>query len=129
MTFDTFDILRNGGFKNKAQLCIKIGENIKLAGFGAFNPLTGKLKSANGFFAGTLAAPACETYNSEDCEFGTTPAQVFAPCALTDPVNSEAAIVYGRWSMTYKADKVRQIEKDNSFRCLIPTGFDGNFLY
>ena len=129
VTFDTFDILRNGGFKNKAQLCIKIGENIKLAGFGAFNPLTGKLKSANGFFAGTLAAPACETYNSEDCEFGTTPAQVFAPCALTDPVNSEAAIVYGRWSMTYKADKVRQIEKDNSFRCLIPTGFDGNFLY
>ena len=122
VTFDTFDILRNGGFKNKAQLCIKIGENIKLAGFGAFNPLTGKLKSANGFFAGALVAPTCGKLG-EDCEWGTTPAQVFEPCALTEPVNSEAAIVYGRWTMTYKADKVRQIEKDNNFGCLYPTGW------
>ena len=124
VTFDVFDVLRNGGFKNKAQLCIKIGENVKLAGFGAFNPKTRKLKSANGFFAGVLAAPTCGKLD-ENCEWGTTAAQVFAPCALTDPVNSEAAIVYGRWSMTYKADKVRQIEEDNTFDCLRPTGFDG----
>lgn len=125
VTFDVFDVLRNGGFKNKAQLCIKIGENVKLAGFGAFNPKTQKLKSANGFFAGVLAAPTCETYDGETCEFGTKLAQVFAPCALTDPVPSEAAIVYGRWTMTYRADKVRQIEKDNNYDCLYPTGFDG----
>lgn len=124
VTFDVFDVLRNGGFKNKAQLCIKIGENIKLAGFGAFNPQTRKLKSANGFFAGTLAAPTCGKLG-EDCKWGTTPAQVFAPCALEEPIEdgATAAIVYGRWTMTYKADKVRQIEEDDNFNCLYPTGF------
>lgn len=124
VTFDVFDVLRNGGFKNKAQLCVKIGENIKLAGFGAFNPQTRKLKSANGFFAGTLAAPTCGKLG-EDCEWGTTPAKVFAPCALEEPIEdgATAAIVYGRWTMTYKADKVRQIEEDDNFNCLYPTGF------
>ncbi len=121
VTFDTLDILRNGGLKNKAQIAFKLGD-LQLAGFGVFNPVSKKLKSANGFFAGVLAAPTCGKLG-EDCEWGTTPAQVFEPCALTEPVNSEAAIVYGRWTMTYKADKVRQIEKDNNFGCLYPTGF------
>ncbi len=105
--FEVFDILRNGGLKNKAQIAFKLGD-VQLAGFGVYNPKTQKLKSANGFFAGKLDAPKCAgEWNKSSCDYGEgKTAQVFAPCALDTAEVAKAAIVYGRWSLTYRADKV-----------------------
>ena len=111
VTFEVFDILRNGGLKNKAQVGIKM-DDLYLAGFGAFNPESRKLKSANGFFAGTLATPKCGGIIA--CEYQETgTAQVFAPCKGEDADwEADAAakvIAYGRWSLTYRQDKVDAI--------------------
>ena len=123
VTFDTFDILRNGGLKNKAQIAFKLGD-VQLAGFGVYNPKTQKLKSANGFFAGTLAAPKCSTYDEKTCEYGSSPAKVFTLCALDgDAVEAAAAIAYGRWSMTYKADKVAAYSKNGDEGIFKPAAF------
>ena len=110
VSFEVFDVLRNGGLKNKAQIGIKM-DDLYLAGFGAFNPESRKLKSANGFFAGTLETPKCgDIIGCEYQETGT--AQVFAPCkGDVDWVSGDAAkvIAYGRWSLTYRQDKVDAI--------------------
>ena len=52
-----------------------------------------------------------------------TEALVFAPCALAEAEPASCAISFGRWSMNYRADKVRQVEKSGSWRCLYPTGW------
>ena len=124
VTFDTLDILRNGGLKNKAQIAFKLGD-LQLAGFGVFNPVSKKLKSANGFFAGTLDAPKCAgAYNEETCEYGeAVTAQVFAPCALDAAKDAEKAIAYGRWSLTYRQDKVDDYSKNGNIKVFQPTGF------
>jgi len=124
VTFDVYDILRNGGSKNKAQIAFKL-EGLQCAGFGTYNPNTQKLKSANGFFAGTLTAPLCGgAYDSKTCTYGNpTVARVFKPCALTEAVDATDAIAFGRWSFTYKADKVAQLEKDGDETIFQPTGF------
>ena len=124
--FEIFDVLRNGGAKDKAQIGIKIGD-IYCAGFGVFNPNTQRLKNASGFFAGTYAAPSCAgAWNAEDCEYGDdTVAQIFKPCELAEAVDCEAGIAYGRWALAWKHDKVAQIAKTGSYACLYPTGWDG----
>ena len=123
--FEVYDILRNGGALNKAQIGFKIGD-LYLAGFGAYNPDTLRLKSASGFFAGTMAAPECAgKYNEKTCEWGeATPAMVVKPCT-EEWVAAEKAIAYGRWSATYKADKVATIEATGKNDCLYPAAFEG----
>ena len=128
VTFDTvempvYEILRNGGAKNKAQIAITLGD-LRLVGFGEFNPKTGRLKSASGFFAGVMPGPACgESWNSAtgQCEEGAA-AMVFSPCGLSAG-ECEFGVAFGRWSLTWRQDKVGQIEKSGSLNCLYPTGF------
>ena len=117
------EVLRNGGAKNKMQILFNLkedgdtGDGLYLAGFGAFNPLTGNLKNANGFFAGTVAIKSCQTYG--DCGEVSDPVEplVWTPCASAvyakdaDPIASVGAIAYGRWNMAYKADKVALAQK------------------
>ena len=125
VTLPVYDILRNSGATDKAQILFKFGD-LNLAGFAAFNPKTQKIKSASGFFAGTLPAPKCAgAYNEKTCEWGeATTAKVLKPCHFDgNYVDAEAAIAFGRWSMTYKADKVATIEKTGSIDCLFPAAF------
>lgn len=110
VSFDFFEVLRNGGAQNKAQVLLKLDE-LTLAGFAAYNPVTGNIKSANGFFAGMLPAAKCVnvTITKEPCEDPvaneeTTDASVLEPCTLAAKV-SEGSIAFGRWNIAYKADK------------------------
>ena len=124
-TVELFEILRNGGAKNKAQILIKAGD-LNLAGFGVYNPKTQKLKSASGFFAGTIEAPVCAgAYDKSTCEWGeATPAQVYTLCNLEEAADASAAIAYGRWSLTYKADKVAALEAGAAAEAvLLPAGY------
>ena len=123
--FATFEILRNGGLKNKAQILITM-DGLNLAGFGVFNPKSKKLKSANGFFAGKLAAPVCSDCTEDtDCTITCqdTTARVFAPCELDTDVESAAAIAYGRWSLTYRQDKVDAYSKNGDISVFKPAKF------
>lgn len=120
-----YDVLRNGGAMDKAQLCIKLDELV-LAGFGSYKPSKNYLLSANGFFAGLLPAPQCNWKDAE-CEDQEAVANVFAPCGLEQ---GEAAngIAYGRWSLTYKAEhsaklKAAGLPEEGYPSCLLPTGF------
>ena len=122
VALDTFDILRNSGAKNKAQIAWKF-DDLNLAGFGVYNPNTQKLKSASGFFAGTLAAPECETYDGATCEYGSEIAKVFTLCDLATAKDAEKAIAFGRWSMTYKADKVAAYSKTGDTNVFKPAAF------
>ena len=124
--FDVFEVLRSSGAQNKAQVLITI-DGLNLAGFANFNPKTAKIKSASGFFAGKLTAPQCAgAYDSLTCEFGDpTTAKVFAPCELSTAIESTAAIAYGRWTLTYKADKVAILEKTGNVGCLVPAKYVG----
>ena len=110
--FDIFEILRNSGAQNKAQILLTL-DDLNLAGFGAFNPKTGNLKNASGFFAGKLPAAQCAGVpglcgepagEAED-------AYAFAPCALKEAVTSTGSIAFGRWNLAYKADKVALANK------------------
>ena len=116
------EVLRNGGAMNKVQILFTMTEDgatsgLNLAGFGAFNPVTGNIKNANGFFAGDVAIKSCQTIG--DCGEAGTPTLplVFAPCAsgaydrAANPINSTGAIAYGRWNLAYKADKVALAQK------------------
>ena len=119
---DTFDVLRNSGACDKAQILITMDE-LNLAGFGAFNPKTQKLKSASGFFAGSLTTPKCEKWDGTACDWVEgDEAQILKPCDLTLD-KAAKAIAFGRWSMTYKADKVATIEKTGSIDCLFPAAY------
>lgn len=111
VAFDLFEVLRNGGAQNKAQVVLKL-DDLTLAGFAAYNPVTGNIKSANGFFAGKLPAAKCVNVTitdvpCEDPEVETeeTNASVFAPCALATAIDSTASVAFGRWNIAYKADK------------------------
>ena len=120
---DLFEILRNSGLKNKAQIHLTAG-TINLAGFAVYNPETLKIKSASGFFAGKIdGAPQCGTYDAKTCEYGNVDSYVYAPCTL-EAAPATAAIAYGRWSLTYKADKVALLKKGaKPEEILVPTGF------
>ena len=125
VAFDVFDILRNSGAKNKAQIAFKLGD-IQLAGFGVFNPKTQKLKSASGFFAGTLPAPTCAgEYDKSTCEYGEgQTAQVYGVCDESDTAKeAESAIAFGRWNLAYKATKVAEYAKNGNEDVFKPTGF------
>ena len=107
VTFDLFEVLRNGGAQNKAQVLLKL-DDLVLAGFAAYNPVTGNIKSANGFFAGTLPAAKCVTITDVPCQDPTSEAKdayILKPCSLEADV-STASIAFGRWNIAYKADKV-----------------------
>lgn len=112
VAIDLFEVLRNGGAQNKAQILMKF-DDINLAGFAAFNPATGNIKSANGFFAGKLPAAQCQGVAGPCGEPAgeAEDALVFAPCALTDPIVSAGSIAFGRWNLAYKADKVALANK------------------
>ena len=122
LAIEIFDILRNSGAKNKAQILIKM-DDLYLAGFGVYKPAKQVLKSASGFFAGKVAAPVCTSYDSTTCEYGTTAAKVFTLCDLDTAVEAEAAIAYGRWTLTYKADKVAAYSKTGDTGVFYPAAF------
>lgn len=112
VAIDLFEVLRNGGAQNKAQMLMKF-DDINLAGFAAFNPATGNLKSANGFFAGKLPAAQCQG-SAGPCGEPAGEAEdalVFAPCMLADAITSAGSIAFGRWNLAYKADKVALANK------------------
>ena len=119
---DLFEILRNSGLKNKAQIHLT-ADGINLAGFAVYNPETLKIKSASGFFAGKIEAPKCGTYDKETCAYDKVDSFVYAPCTL-EAAEATAAVAYGRWSLTYKADKVALLKKGAlPEQVLIPAGF------
>ena len=123
--FEVFDILRNSGAKNKAQIAFKLGD-LSLAGFGVFNPSTQKLKSASGFFAGTLEAPVCAgAYDSSTCEYGEeTTAMVYGYCDDADTAKeAEKAIAFGRWNLAYKATKVAEYSASGDESVFKPAAF------
>jgi len=96
--------------------------DIEFAGQGTYNPKTGKLKSASGYYIGTEGTPML-TYQENPCSLPIeVPCCIYTPCSLETEV-VEKAVVYGRWSLTYKDDKVKQIEKTNSDECLKPAKF------
>ncbi len=123
-----YDVLRNSGAKDKAQILITLG-GLNLAGFGVYNPETKRLKRASGFFAGTMTTPTCSKY--EDCEWTEGDgAAVFNPCDLSTEgiAAAESVIGFGRWAMAWKQDKVEKILKlgyeDGTIPSyLLPTGF------
>ena len=120
-----YNVLRNGGAMDKVQMCIKL-DDLVLAGFGTYKPSKNFLLSANGFFAGTIAEPKC-AWQDKECEDQEEEAQIFAPCGL-EQGPAEAAIAYGRWSITYKAEHSAKLQKsgvpDEGYpSCLLPTGF------
>jgi len=125
---EVFDILRNGGDKKKAQVCFTLSQGdatLGCAGFGEMSYKTyagGLLKGASGFFAGTVEAPVCSSYDESTCEESTVKAKAFTPCKLeeTEPA---VAIAYGRWNLAWKQDKVEKVMKAGNFDCLYPTGF------
>lgn len=122
LKFDVFELLRNGGSKNKAQICFKIND-LTFAGFGTWDPVKNRLVAASGFFAGTLPPAVCVSKPTCSCESGEeTPAYVFNPCTHEE-VESSNSIAYGRWSLSYKADKVAIMNRTGSTDCLYPTGF------
>ena len=102
-----WEVLRNSGAKDKAQIFIKMApQDLNLAGFGVYNPKTARLKRANGFFAGILAPAECPTCDDP------IPAKVFDPCdPSADAKESEFAIAYGRWNMAWKHEKVAALIK------------------
>ena len=118
VAFDIFEILRNSGALNKAQILLKMGD-LNLAGFGAFNPKTGNLKNASGFFAGKLKPAQCAGVPGLCGEPAGEPedALVLAPCDLYDAkgdlngIESQGSIAFGRWNLAYKADKVALANK------------------
>lgn len=118
LTVDTFkwEVLRNSGAKDKAQIFIKlVDQDVNLAGFGAYNPKTMRLKRANGFFAGILAPAECPTCDDPIA------AKVFDPCnPSADAIESTFAIAYGRWNMAWKHEKVAALVKG-----AYTTGIDG----
>ena len=124
VAFPIFEILRNGGAQNKAQMLIKLGD-INLAGFGLYNPVTGRLKSANGFFAGALPTPKCTT--TVDCEESSVEAKVYELCTL-ESINATGAIAYGRWNMAWKQDKVNMAKQEgaNWNNIVLPAAYRGD---
>ena len=124
VAFEIFDILRNSGAKNKAQILITM-DDLNLAGFGVYKPAKQVLKSASGFFAGKIAAPVCAgAYNSSTCEYGEdTTAKVFTLCDLDNAKEAEYAIAYGRWTLTYKSDKVAAYSKTGDTSVFYPAAF------
>ena len=113
VAFEIFEILRNSGAQNKAQILLTM-DGLNLAGFGAFNPKTGNLKNASGFFAGKLGPAQCVSITNVPCADPTTEAEdalVFAPCALKEAITSSGSIAFGRWNLAYKADKVALANK------------------
>ena len=118
-SFDLFEVLRNSGAKNKVQVAWTLG-GLRLAGFGVYNPETQMLKTANGFFAGYLGPAVC----ADKCDKDKNKVSlVFDPCDMKTPRESERTIVFGRWSISYQSDKVRQIEKCGTWDCLYPSGW------
>lgn len=109
LSIDEFkwEVLRNSGAKDKAQIFIKMSpQDLNLAGFGVYNPKTMRLKRANGFFAGILAPAQCPTCDDP------LAALVFDPCdPSADAKESEFAIAYGRWNMAWKHEKVAALVK------------------
>ena len=119
LAFDTYEVLRNSGAKDKAQIAFKIGD-LQFAGFGVYNPETKRIKRANGFFAGTLDPAICV----DKCDkTNFQPAKVFEPCDMATPVDSVKAIAYGRWNLAYKHDKTDALRKGGNVQALFPAAY------
>ena len=119
-----YEILRNSGAQDKAYIGMKLtdegGKELYLAGFGKYVRAKGILKSSSGFFAGELTAPKCSI--TKECVETATPASAFAPCTLAKD-QPEAVIAFGRWSLTWKQDKVDTMKKTGNNDCLFPAYF------
>ena len=126
VAFPIFEILRNGGAQDKAQMLIKLGD-LNLAGFGVYNRVTGRLKSANGFFAGALPTPQCTT--TVDCVESGVNAKVYELCTLA-PIDATGAIAYGRWNMAWKQDKVdaAKAKGANWNNIVLPAAYRGDLI-
>ena len=119
LAFDVYEILRNSGAKDKAQIAFKIGD-LQFAGFGVYNPETKRIKRANGFFAGTLDPAICVD-KCDKTNFQS--AKVFDPCDLATAIDSTKAIAYGRWNLAYKADKTDALRKGGNVNALYPAAW------
>ena len=122
---DVYDILRNSGYKDKCQLGFKIGD-IYLGGIGSYNPVTKRLKRAYGYFAGTYGQPTCL---GSACDAEAVAAMVFKPCDIDNAAECEKAVVFGRWKMAWKGEKVAMLKKGVdplTPGCLVPMAFVPN---
>lgn len=117
--FEFSSLARIGAAKSeKAKTVEVIGtlEGLTLAGFGRYDMKNSRITSASGYFAGTLAAPECETctYDAtaceDDCE--SVGSVAFEICSDSE-VDSDGATVpaYGKWTIKYNKSVAKKLAK------------------
>lgn len=114
-TFTSLARIGSATFK-KATTVEVVGslDALTLAGFGKYDAKKNYLKSASGYFAGTLAIPKCEscTYNAQVCEdqCDTTDSSAFKICAEEDS-DVDAVPAYGKWTVKYNKSAAKKLAK------------------
>ena len=124
MTFSQLDLIgSNVGAKAKtAEVVAKI-DDLTLAGFGKYDTKKLELKSATGYFAGTVAAPVCSTctYNADDCTEACedTVSKAFAVCTL-EAAEADSTPAYGKWTMKYSKTAAKKLTKVYDESSIVP---------
>lgn len=96
---------------------------LTLAGFGKYDAKKNYLKSASGYFAGTLAVPACEdcTYNENKCEDDCEEVASSAFKICTEEASEvEAVPAYGKWTIKYNKSAVKKLTKNYVEGSIVP---------
>ena len=122
LTLGFINVLRRSGAKDKAEVCFTLGENVKLAGFGPVNSAS-FFKGANGFFAGSVAAPQCCACGAEGGDEECIPAQYFTLCDGEVAAENET-VAYGRWSLKYSTTKSVALASNFSVSALVPGNWE-----
>ncbi len=98
-------------------------DDLTLAGFGKYDAKKNYLKSASGYFAGTLDVPECETceYDADSCEdaCASTASSAFKICAEEDS-DAEAVPAYGKWTVKYNKSAVKKLTKNFAESAIVP---------
>lgn len=98
-------------------------DDLTLAGFGKYDTKNLVLKSATGYFAGTVAAPECVTcvYDASECqdECASTASKAFAICTL-DATEAATTPAYGKWSIKYSKSAVKKLTKLYDESTIVP---------
>lgn len=111
------------GLKAKTAEVTATLDGLKLAGFGKYDTKNLVLKSATGYFAGTVDAPECVTcaYNTTECqdECVSVASKAFAICTL-DEVEAATTPAYGKWSIKYSKSAVKKLTKNYAESAIVP---------
>lgn len=89
-------------------------DDLTLAGFGKYDTKSLYLKSASGYFAGTVAAPKFvdKGYDADTCEDTESEddSKVFAVCTL-ESADAENTPAYGKWTVKYNKSAAKKLAK------------------